>query len=56
MEGVEFDAAWSRRITVRIDGLVVPFMSPDDLIANKRVAGGPQDNADVARLEALDSD
>lgn len=50
IEGVEFDDAWSRRVVVAFDHLEVPFIGRDDLIANKRSAGRPQDIADVARL------
>jgi hypothetical protein len=48
--GVEFDLAWSRRLDVELDGVVVPFIGREDLIANKRATGRPQDIADVARL------
>ena len=50
IEGVEFDQAWSRRVVLDLDGVLVPFIGRDDLIANKRVAGRPQDIADVERL------
>ena len=56
VEGVEFDDAWSRRVIVAIDDLEVPFISRDDLLANKRAAGRPQDIADVARLTGQESD
>ena len=52
IDGVSFEAAWPRRLIVSIDGLDVPFISRDDLIANKRAADRPQDRADVARLTA----
>jgi hypothetical protein len=51
--GVEFDAAWERRIEQVIDtasGLKVNFISRTDLMAAKRAAGRPQDLAD---LEAI---
>ena len=35
---------------VEVDNLSVPFISRDDLIANKKAAGRPQDIADVQRL------
>ncbi|HEY5111982.1 MAG TPA: DUF6036 family nucleotidyltransferase [Acidimicrobiales bacterium] len=50
IEGVVFDEAWSRRVVLDLDGVLVPFIGRDDLIANKRVAGRPQDIADVERL------
>jgi hypothetical protein len=51
--GVEFDRAWSQRVTATIDaktGLQVAFISAADLIAAKEAAGRPQDLADVAAL------
>ncbi|MFT3906333.1 MAG: DUF6036 family nucleotidyltransferase [Steroidobacteraceae bacterium] len=44
-----------RRIDIltRIDGIEVPTISVEDLIANKRASGGPQDIADVLKLESL---
>jgi len=50
IEGVEFDGAWERRVVVPLDGVDVPFIGRDDLLKNKRVAGRPQDIADVERL------
>jgi hypothetical protein len=50
VDGVEFEEAWNRRILVEVDNLSVPFISRDDLIANKKAAGHPQDIADVQRL------
>ena len=50
IDGVDFDGAWSRRLTIEIDGAPVPSIGKDDLITNKRVVGRPQDIADVARL------
>jgi predicted nucleotidyltransferase len=48
--GVEFDDAWTRRIELEMDGVTVPFIGREDLIANKRATGRPQDIADVRRL------
>jgi len=50
LPGVDFDAAWERRVEDVIDrasGLKANFISRDDLIAAKRAAGRPQDLADV---------
>ncbi len=52
--GVDFDAAWERRIEGVIDtksGLKAYFISAEDLIAAKRAAGRPQDLADVAAIQ-----
>jgi len=48
--GVDFDEAWSRHIDVVLAGVIVPFIGREDLIANKRATGRPQDVADVQRL------
>src|ERR1035441_4458681 len=48
--GVDFDAAWERRVETTIDpdsGLKAFFISRDDLIAAKLAAARPQDLADV---------
>ena len=50
IDGVRFEDAYPRRLTARMDGLEVPVISRDDLIANKRATGRAQDLADVERL------
>lgn len=50
IDGVEFEEAWDRRLTVELQGLSVPVIGRDDLIVNKRAAGCRQDLADVERL------
>jgi hypothetical protein len=48
--GVDFDAAWERRIEAVIDtatGLKANFISADDLVASKLASGRPRDLADV---------
>lgn len=52
--GVTFNGAWQRRIQVTLDGVVVPTIGKEDLIANKRTVARPQDLADVAELEKID--
>jgi hypothetical protein len=49
--GVEFSAAWSRRVTADIAGVPVSFISRDDLLVNKRAVGRPQDRRDARALE-----
>jgi predicted nucleotidyltransferase len=51
--GVEFEAAWQRRSSVTLDGVQVPLIGRDDLIANKKTVGRLQDLADVEALEAV---
>lgn len=41
--GVDFSAAWKGRVTGTIFGIPVPFISLDDLIANKRATGRSSD-------------
>jgi hypothetical protein len=51
--GVDFDAAWERRVEIVIDpatGLKANFISADDLIASKLASGRPRDLADVDEL------
>jgi hypothetical protein len=53
IDGVDFDAAWERRVEGVIDpesGLTGFFISRDDLIASKRAAGRLRDLADVEEL------
>ena len=48
--GVDFDAAWERRVEAVVDpasGLKGSFISADNLVAAKLAAGRPQDIADV---------
>ena len=49
--GIDFDGAWQRRKAIEIEGMHLACIGRDDLIANKRACGRPQDLADVARLE-----
>jgi hypothetical protein len=48
--GVAFADAWERREVVDFDGLLVPFISQQDLVATKRASGRPQDLLDVKSL------
>ena len=45
--GMEFEEAWERRVEINFDGLIVPFISKEDLITAKRAAGRPQDLIDA---------
>ena len=49
--GIDFERAWQRRKTLDIEGLRLGCIGREDLIANKRACGRPQDLADIARLE-----
>jgi hypothetical protein len=55
IDGVDFDAAWDRRVEILIDpegGLMAPFLSRDDLITTKLASGRPQDLADVDAIRS----
>jgi hypothetical protein len=51
ISGVEFDSAWARRLPIEVEGLSIACVGREDLIANKRAVGRPQDLADIRRLE-----
>jgi len=49
--GVNFEEAWIRRVPATYRGQDVFLISKQDLIANKRATGRPQDIFDADRLE-----
>lgn len=52
--GVVFNAAWKRRVTVKLDeqqGITAHVISREDLIAAKLASGRPQDLADVQAIQ-----
>ena len=49
---VKYDDAVARRTTVEVEGVSVPLIGLDDLIASKRT-GRPQDAADIQVLEKI---
>jgi predicted nucleotidyltransferase len=54
IDGVEFDAAWERRVEGIIDpqsGVKAFFISREDLIASKLAAGRIRDLADVEEIQ-----
>jgi len=53
IDGVAFDTAWARRELRTLDGLNVPVLSVDDLLANKRASGRLQDLVDVEALQRI---
>jgi hypothetical protein len=50
--GVEFSEAEPHKLNLKIEGIQVPVIGRAELIKNKSALGRPQDQADVARLEA----
>jgi hypothetical protein len=53
IEGVKFAQAWPGRSEVLFGNIRCAVIGLDELLANKRAAGRPQDLADVAALERL---
>lgn len=51
--GVDFAAAWQRRVAAVLDGAQVWMISREDLIRNKRATGRTQDLADAEFLERM---
>ncbi|MFQ5616459.1 MAG: DUF6036 family nucleotidyltransferase [Anaerolineales bacterium] len=54
--GLKFDKAWNRRGEIDFDGLLVSFISKEDLIAAKRASGRPQDLIDADTLAQVDNE
>ena len=55
ISGVEFERAYANRRTITVEGMGIPVISLEDLIANKRASGRTQDLADLEKLQALGS-
>jgi predicted nucleotidyltransferase len=53
ISGVTFEQAHANRATIFIEGMEVPVISLNDLIANKRASARLQDLADVEKLEGV---
>ncbi len=51
--GIEFEAAWKKRAKIEFDGLLLSFISKEDLIIAKRASGRPQDLIDADALEKV---
>lgn len=52
IDGIKFDQAYANRKTFAVEGLQIPVISLEDLIANKRASGRKQDLADLEKLES----
>lgn len=48
--GPEFEKSWQHRVEVDFDGLIVKFISREDLIEAKKASGRPQDLIDAGLL------
>lgn len=51
LPGVEFESAWKRRGEIRIEEIIAPIISAEDLLQNKKASGRLQDQLDVENLE-----
>jgi hypothetical protein len=51
VEGLKSAACWDRRVQARFGDVEVAYVAREDLIANKKAVGRPQDLDDVRELE-----
>lgn len=51
IDGVTFDRAWDRAVLTTYGGVPIRILGEEDLIANKRATGRPQDLLDLEWLE-----
>lgn len=51
LTGLTFDDAWRRRDMIEVEGRLLPFLSKEDLILNKRALARPRDLADLEDLQ-----
>ena len=52
IDGVTFDEVWEQRVEVRIENVLVHFISRELLIRNKRATGRAKDLADLESLSS----
>lgn len=50
IDGVSFEACYTRRVLFNLDGLSIPLIEITDLRTNKSASGRPQDLADLDNL------
>ena len=50
---MSFEQVWQNRVETIVDGLLIPFISKGDLIANKRQVGRLRDLADAEELSSI---
>ncbi len=53
VDGLDFDQAWTNRVTHLLDGVAVEILSLEDFVRSKRTAGRAKDLADLALLEEV---
>lgn len=54
LSGLTFDNAWPNRVEATLEGVIVPVIGLDDLVANKRASGRDRDRADLKGLQGKD--
>ena len=50
--GLKFDTAWADRVESEVEGVTIPFLGREQLIASKRAAGRKKDLSDLEALRA----
>lgn len=51
IDGVSFDEAWEMRVYREVSGVVLPVLSLEHLLKNKKSTGRPKDGFDAAWIE-----
>jgi hypothetical protein len=51
IDGVDFIEVFANRRMIELDGILIPVISPETLLKNKKSSGRPKDLADVFELE-----
>jgi hypothetical protein len=51
ISGLSFEEAWPNHVEGELEGIAVPVLGLDDLLANKRASGRDKDRADIKGLE-----
>jgi hypothetical protein len=55
VSGVDFEVAWLNRLSIELEGLRIPVIGRQELLANKRASGRPKDLADAETLDSGDA-
>ena len=50
LRGLDFESSWTNRVDALFGDVPTQFLSPQDLVTNKRLVGRPQDLMDVESL------
>ena len=53
IDGVNFNEAYTNKLIIDVDGLLINYIGLNDLIKNKQVSGRHQDLSDVKELNKL---